>query len=93
MFDIKTTDTNWIAINKNSSYVNGQPGVDVFIGPGYELTHMREKLNHTVDAVELLKRVILELKEEDELRKRNPALQEAWNHYRMIHAIVKDHDK
>lgn len=89
MLDIKA-DSSFFSVSKNSSYMNGQPGIDVFIGPGYELTQMREKVNVTFDTVELLKKIITELKDEDELRKRNPALQEAWNHYRMIYAIVKD---
>lgn len=91
MLDIKS-DYSWIQVNKNISYNNGQQGIDVYLTAGPELNSMREKVNQTFDAVELLKRVIQELKDEDELRKRNPALQEAWNHYRMIYALVKDPD-
>lgn len=92
MLDIKS-DPTWIQVNKNIGYTNGQQGLDVYLTAGYELTAMREKVNQTIDTVELLKRVVQEFKDEEELRKRNPALQEAWDHYRMIYALVKDYDK
>ena len=90
MIDIKSMDTNYIAINKFQTYgMDGTPTLEVQVSPGFELQNMQSRLDALQTDFDLL---LIRLNAEDELIQSSPAVKDAHDKYIVVAALAKVHE-
>lgn len=83
----------WFKIDRQPYYDNGIQGIEVAIRPGERLLELQRAHNALKDDVTNLLVWYKACQEEGELRKKSPALQDAWEKYQIIKTLVKEEEK
>jgi len=83
----------WFRINRQSYFDNGAQGLEVAIIPGDRLLELQRSHNSLKDDMTNMLAWYRSCQEEGELRKKSPALQDAWEKYQIIKVLVTEEKK